>query len=271
MHNIDLKDTILLIVGFVLAIIGAQIGAYLQRLLDRIHERRPLNQILNFGRDSILFIFPHREEISEAILPRTSTEDFLAMNNFISALLAAGWSNSVGVRDTRHVSADDKRRNLVVVCSPKSNAFAEELQKELVGRHVRAFEFTLKGDQHWAIDIGEGPLDSESYAQERQYELQGIPKARFSERMFEDLAVVTKVRNPWNPRNKIVWLAGLRGIGTWAAGECVKKHWKEIYDSLPAGHKDCDFSALLHIQYSNCDITKIEVRHVRVLKPSRSV
>ena len=265
MPNIDPKDLILLIAGFVLSIVGALIGAYVQRRVDRLHERRPLNQILNFGNDGIIFIFPHREEISEAILPRTSTEDFLSMNNFISALLAIDWPNTIGVRDTRHVNADDKRKNLVVICSPKSNSFAQELQDMLKSQGLPIFEFAQKDGPEWVIDIGEGKLESKSFRQESQYIKQGVTRGQLAEKIFEDLAVVTKVQNPWNPNNKVVWLAGLRGIGTWAAGECVRKQWKHIYDRLPEGKKDCDFTALLRIKYSNCDITRIEVRQVRTL------
>ncbi|MBU1237786.1 MAG: hypothetical protein KJ634_07610 [Gammaproteobacteria bacterium] len=265
MPTIEWRDLVLLLTGFVLSIVGALLGAYLQRRLDRIHEQRPLNQLLNFGSDALLFIFPHREEISEAILPRTSTEDFLSMNNFISALISIDWPHPIGVRDTRHVSADDKRRNLVVICSPKSNTFANELQAELVERGVQAFEFAQKSGPQWVIDIGDGKLESKSFSQEKEYLGQNIPRSQLSERMFEDLAIVTKIQNPWNSRNKIIWLAGIRGIGTWAAGECMKKHWQQIYDALPERNKECDFSALLRVQYSNCDITRIEVRQVRVL------
>ncbi len=40
-------------------------------------------------------------------------------------------------------------------------------------------------------------------------------------------------------------MAGLRGIGTWGAGECIKKEWQQIFDKLPSKDKGCEFSALL--------------------------
>jgi hypothetical protein len=99
--------------GFVLSLVAALIGAAIQRILNRRGEMRPLNQLLNFGNDDLLFVFPHREEIYEAILPRTSTEDFLAMNNVISALIKIGWRRKIAVRDTTRLSPADKKRNLV--------------------------------------------------------------------------------------------------------------------------------------------------------------
>src|ERR1700733_2790943 len=93
----QLKEVLLMVVGFVLSIIGALIGAWLQRLMDRKNARKPLNQLLNFGKDDLLFVFPHRTDHSladqgvSALFPRTSTEDFMAMNNFITVLINIGW------------------------------------------------------------------------------------------------------------------------------------------------------------------------------------
>src|ERR1700676_3550417 len=106
MSLVEFKDEILLLVGFLLSIIGALIGAVVQRAIDRRGEQRPLNQLLNFGNDQLLFVFPHRDQAG-AILPRTSTEDFLAMNNFMSCLLKVGWTRPIGVRDIRHLSTND--------------------------------------------------------------------------------------------------------------------------------------------------------------------
>ena len=140
----DWKDVVLLAAGFLFSIGAGLVGAHLQRAIDRRVERRPLNQLLNFGPESLLVVFPPRDESPEAILPRTSTEDFLAMNNFISALLNMGWSRKVGVRDTTRLTEADKRRNLVVICSPKSNSFAGDLQKELTRLYPNAFSFCTR-------------------------------------------------------------------------------------------------------------------------------
>ena len=141
MINTEWNDMILLALGFFLSICAGLVGAYIQRRIDHRVERRPLNQLLNFGPDKILFIFPHRDEPPEAILPRTSTEDFLAMNNFISALLSIGWSKKIGVRDMSRVTEADKTCNLVIICSPKSNTLANIFQNELRKLHPNAFIF----------------------------------------------------------------------------------------------------------------------------------
>jgi len=259
------KDILILTVGFMLSITAGLVGAKIQRILDQRGEKRPLNLLLNFGNDDILFIFPHREEIIEAILPRTSTEDFLAMNNFISALINRGWNRRIGVRDTRRVTPSDKKKNLVIICSPKSNDLTSELQTTLSKQGLikkQLFMFEKAVDGKWLIFDGDGTYPSKSYEQEAAYLKAGLDRRDLPTKSFEDYAVITKVSNPWNEKNKIILLAGIRGIGTWAAAECIKKEWRQIYEQLPQNHKDTDFSALLKINYDNCDITSIDVRRV---------
>jgi hypothetical protein len=265
------KDVILLGLGFVLSIGAGVIGAYVQRRLDRRAERRPLNQLLDFGPDSLLFIFPHRDTSPEAILPRTSTEDFLAMNNFISALLNIGWSRKIGVRDVTRVTEADKRRNLVIICSPRSNTVASTFQQELRRSHPNAFAFETVADKVCITDGDGARYESKSYEQVRHYIGAGLANQDLPGKTYEDFAVVTKVTSPWNDKMKVVWVAGIRGIGTWGAAECVKKEWRQIYDQLPPDGKNCDFSALLKVEYDNCDITSVEVRRVELLGRNRPV
>lgn len=257
------KDIVLLALGFLLSIGAAIVGAYIQRRLDRRAERQPLNQLLNFGPDELLFVFPHREQIREAILPRTSTEDFLAMNNVISALINIGWNRKTGVRDTNHVSEADKRRNLVIICSPKSNTFAKEFQDRVRKIVPDIFFFRADEADAWTIsNANDGYYRSKSFEQEREYLNAGILRHELPGQSFEDYAIVTKITNPMNHDMKILWIAGIRGIGTWGAGECIKKEWRQIYNKLPEGRKDCNFSALLRVYYNNIDIVSIKVLEV---------
>lgn len=260
----DWKDIILLAAGFLLSIGAGLVGAHLQRVIDRRAERRPLSQLLNFGPENLLVVFPPRDESPEAILPRTSTEDFLAMNNFISALLNMGWSRKVGVRDTTRLTEADKRRNLVVICSPKSNTFAGTLQKELKRLYPNAFTF-VSGQEVCIRDRDGADIHSKSYKQIKDHLAAGVAKSELPSKAYEDYAVVAKVTSPWNDRAKVVWVAGIRGIGTWGAAECIKKEWQQIYDKLPDGRKEHDFSALVRVEYDNSDIKLVEVRRVELL------
>lgn len=264
------RDLILLVAGFLLSIVGALIGAWAQRIFDRHGERRPLNKLLNFGKDDLLFIFPHRKEINEGILPRTSTEDFMAMNNFISALIKIGWARGTGVRDADRVKPHDKKRNLVIICSPRSNDFAVEFQKVMKAQELRAFFFTETPEGRTCIsdprDADRPPYSSPSWGQEEEYLRSGVSRPDLPSKSFRDYAIITKVSSPWNEKTKVVWVAGIRGIGTWGAAECVKKRWQQIYSRLPDDAKDSDFSALIKVQYNNCDITSTEVQDLVVLE-----
>ncbi len=263
------KDIALLLVGFLLSIVGALIGAKIQRHLDRRRETKPLGRLLNFGADDLLFVFPHRELIKGPILPRTSTEDFIAMNNFISALLNAGWNRKTSVRDTHRMEQNDYKRNLVIICSPKSNDMTLKYQKFLQQKGLQAyfFEQNTTNDTWQIYDKDEVPYISKSWKQERDYLASGVDPHDLPSKRFEDWAIITKTSNPWNEKNKAVLVAGIRGIGTWGAAECVKKEWRQIYDKLPENDKDSDFSALLRVEYDNCDIVGLHVREVIPLKP----
>lgn len=266
------RDLIILTAGFALSIVGALIGAAIQRMLNLRGELRPLNQLLNFGKDELLFVFPHREDIPESILPRTSTEDFLAMNNFISALINIGWKRKIGVRDTHRLSHTDKKKNLLIICSPKSNDFSKEFQETLMESVVSFFWFerSQTDPKEWQIKDGDAELKSKSYLQEKRYLDNKCDRRDLAGNFFEDYAVITKASNPWNDKNKVLLLAGIRGIGTWGAAECIKKEWNQIYEKLPEKEKDVDFSALLKIQYDNCDITGIDVRRIITIEPKGS-
>ena len=121
----------------------------------------------------------------------------------------------------------------------------------------------------WHIRDSDGAkYSSRSWAQEKEYLNSGEERRDLPSKCFEDYAVVTKVTNPWNASTKVIQIAGIRGIGTWGAAECIKKEWHQLHDQLPNKAKDSDFSALIRIEYDNCDITSIDVRRVVPLKGS---
>ncbi len=262
------KDIILLVAGFLLSILGALMGAWIQHSYDKRHERRPLAQLLNFGAGELLFIFPHRGPVTQAILPRTSTEDFLAINNFISALIHLDWKGKISVRDFAHISPNDRKQNLVIICSPKSNSFTEEFQQTLKNSG-KSFFYFFEDDPNKAGTVrilspfGEVYI-SRSYKQEDDCLGRGVSKDQLAYEQLEDYAIITKVQNPWNEENIAILIAGIRGIGTWGAAEFIKKRWRFIYDQLPADAKNEEFSALLRITYQEYDIKDWMV--VRVLK-----
>jgi hypothetical protein len=136
-------------------------------------------------------------------------------------------------------------------------------QKALRESSSEAYCFKEGKDGHWHICDSDGAeYHSKSWDQEAQHLNDGIDRRDLPSKSYEDYAVITKTENPWSDKTKVLWIAGIRGIGTWGAAECIKKEWKQIYDLLPADKKDSCFSALLKIEYDNCDIIHIDVRRV---------
>jgi len=258
------------ILGFVLSVLAGIVGTILCYVIKRMRENLPLRRLLNFGHDELIFIYPRRDDIPAAVLPRTSTEDFLAINNAISALLKIGWKQPVGVRsvgawpgaadDGRQLSPNDRERNLVTVCSPKSNPFTREILEELKRQGSDIFQFEKVEDkEEWQIVDGSACYRSLSYNQIANYQEEG---KRVEEQKINDVAMIAKVTNPWNARNKIIIIAGIRGIGTWGAAECLKKQWQQIYELKRRSkhfRKSGDFAAIVEVDYENCDIVCMRV------------
>src|SRR5215213_4848734 len=102
-------DLVNLIIGFILGTLSSIIGAFIYTRISQRAGNRNLRRILNFGKkDEIIFVFSHRHHVPDALLPRTSTEDFVAMNNVVGALMLTGWKGPVRVRDTKHINDIDK-------------------------------------------------------------------------------------------------------------------------------------------------------------------
>jgi len=266
------QSLIILVAGFLLSIVGALIGAWLQRKIDRRHQHRPLSQLLNFGKDGLLFIFPHRD-YGQSILPRTSTEDFMAINNFISALINLDRKIPISLRDMNHVAPQDQKQNLVIICSPKTNKFTGEFQQTLKRTRKPFFYFfendpTKPGTVEILSPFGEH-CKSDSFRQEDECKARGVTADQLAHEQLDDFAVITKVRNPWNEDNIVILVAGIRGIGTWGAAELIKKKWRLIYDQLQADAKEEEFSALIRITYQEYDIKAWQVVRVLTEKDAR--
>src|SRR5262245_51841832 len=70
--------------------------------------------------DRTLFVFPPRPT-GGILLPRVAVEDFLAINNIISAYLRIRRRPPAKLKDHAHLSSQDKKENnLILICSSKS-------------------------------------------------------------------------------------------------------------------------------------------------------
>lgn len=239
--------TLEFIASIIIAVITSVAGTHIYEKWKENKRNMPLRRILNFGEDDLVFVFSHRDHIPDYVLPRTATEDFLAINNVISALLKIGWKRKVYFKDTARLNDNDKKRNLVSICSSKSNPFTDNLLKQ-VAEKDGGFKFEkLDGKDQWQIADNHAFYPSKSYKQIAEYLNQNKV---ISEQEIDDVAILAKISNPLQPSNKIIIVAGIRGIGTWGAAECIKKNWQQIYKkkSDEDGYKkDGDFAAVIAV------------------------
>lgn len=245
-------------------------GLLFQKWLDE-KKRRPLRQILNFNDRPLVFVLSHRKSIS-SFIPPTSTEDFLAMNNFISALVAVKWHGKYSYKDTTKVQDVDYNKNIVSICSKKSNSFSKKVEETILAMGIQCYYFDCDSETgFWHIRRGQGTWESSTYHQIDELVKKGVDENDLPRYEFDDMAVITKIDNPFHSQNKVFMVAGVRGIGSWGAAECLKKEWRQIYDKLPKDKKSSNFSALVSIKYKDYDIVDIRVDNVVELPSLRDI
>lgn len=212
------------------------------------------------GLDSkTFFVFPERPQAgSDVILPRTATEDFMAINNLISAFHKCGMHPPDKVRNPHLLShAERSNHSLILICSPVRNETTKEyftkLREEIPDDCFPHFEEYEEGEsKRRRICWRAGKWESPSWKQQ--------------EPRFEDVAILMKTWNPWSPDNRILALAGARGLGTWGAGEFVKKWWQRIPSHLGGKLRSTDsFAAVLQIVYEKRDIKDVFVEKCELI------
>jgi hypothetical protein len=259
--------------GIFIGILSAIIASYMYETFQQRRYRQPLDDILNFGRkEEIIFAFPSRTDCPTNpndihILPTTSTEDFLAVNNIKSALLKIHWEGKDSVRQPEHMIKDvDYSKTIFCICSTKSNTFTAEVEDKIIPSVIDGKVFRVqpkKSIDEYEIWDGISATDSPTYEQIKLHSAKSV--LPLSQGHFDDYAYITKITNPWNASAKIFIIAGIRGIGTWGAAECLKKNWKQIHDRLDKDKKKHNFSALIKVTYENLDIIHTKVVRVNSL------
>jgi hypothetical protein len=257
-------DILNLVIGFLFGIPASIIGAYFYIKISNRAGSKHLRGLFNLGSDEVIFVFTHGGFVSQSILPRTSTEAFIAVNNLIGTLIRTGWKGPIRVRDTSRISMSDKTKNLVIVTGPKSNSFAGEVLANIKQQVPSSLDFQKVSEhpERWQILSDIYICPSPSYEQESVALNEG---KEIATQKLDDVAMILKVTNPWNGANKIFIVAGVRGIGTWGAAEYLRKHADELYRAKSGSgmyKKDGNFAALLKVTYENYDIVRVELRQL---------
>lgn len=247
-----------LLIGITNLFIGIA-GKHYWSVYQKVRKTRGQSAILAGFSDSTKFVFPPREDVESALLPRISTEDFMAMNNMISAFINCNHIPPYKMVDSNKITDQDKKENnLILICSSKTNKITKEAltllrRTDSSWRSLIPYFEVDQGTNKIYIRWNKGNYPSESYGQKGPD--------------FTDIAMIIKARSPWAAQHKILIVAGIRGIGTWGAAEFLKKWWKALYDEKgndrkKAVCKEGDFAALVEVQYRDSDIKNVKLLHV---------
>lgn len=251
--------------SFLLTLISLTFGVYVARdKLKLTYQKRALKKLVSFDDKDLVVVLPYIETFPETLVPRTSAEDFAAFLVMLNVLFDMEWRGKLIPMTADEVSPTDLERNLLLVCAGKSNPLTDKVIEKAIDRFgYDMFRFTqLDGRKEWEIRDSTSCYQSPSYREIEQYSAEGLV---LREQEIHDVALITKFRNPWNTKNCVLILAGLRAIGTWGAAEFICKEWKQLYKQKSRFRlrKHGDFAAIVSVSYSN---SRIIGEHVEAFK-----
>jgi len=239
----DLVEIIVTSVGgLIVALVGAILGAWLWGWLIRPRvANRGVRVILNFdpGED-VVFVFPTRRPVEQRKFNQIAWEDARAIDYVLRALAKRNWPMSrIGMRGADHFDPNrDWNKNLVIICSPKSNAVCQAALDELARGRSLECKFGFKPadrPEDWEIVFDDFSAKSPSHEEERQGKTE-----------LTDYALLAKVANPRNPHTKMLFVSGIRAFGTWGAAKYLVEHVNDLYRLF----KHRDFAVVLKVTYS---------------------
>lgn len=231
--------------------------------LYRRLKQRNQRALLSFQSNRIAFVYPPRRDTysqpDRVILPRTATEDFLAINNVISALLKAGWEGELDMCAAKDFNDARRQGDAVLICSPVSNPATRSVLDLLFDKYPQLPRFETDADGHSLIRAGARPFESQTYEVVAQCRAAGTEP---EEATMRDHGLLIKAPNPWNPQKLVFVLAGIRGIATWGIAECLKKDWQQIFrrKRRDGNHSASGpFAAVLEVTFEKCDLKPVKV------------
>lgn len=237
-------------------VVSTVLAGVVVRLARRSGEIRPRRSLLNFWKgEPVLFVFPGRDSSSPTLLPRVAFEDMLAVNYVERLLTLSKWRDDK-IQMRQHdgfiaLDAHDPAKNLVLICSPRSNHVTNEYLNKLNSDGVLSWRFEKSESGDMTIRADSTRAESATFSQERMIRSRGDVPA---ESTLDDLAVLIKAPNPYNPKAKVLIVAGIRSIGTWGAAKFLRQNDKEIYKKT----KGRDFAWLLKVRYRHWRIESVE-------------
>jgi hypothetical protein len=241
-HAIDLPQNVVTPLAW--ALVGAVASVVAERVFQWLSLQlrvRKLLAIFDFVEGELIFIVPHRDRDPQSIMPRAAFEDLMALKNVVSIVTKLHRSIDIKIKDPMHLTADDYKKNLISLGGGKVNTFSDSI--------LQHHGFHFEQD-----NAGKGWILRRRPSETRESLSYAVSDDEPATVARGDSAVVLKAPNLHNPSATVLVIAGVRGIGTWGAGDCLRKSLDEIYQ-LKRRRKSGDFFFFVDVQYSDFDIT----------------
>lgn len=248
-----------LVLGVLSSVIATVLCGLVVEGYRRRNERRPFARLLNFTKtERTVFVFPSRPDAPEhpGLLQdaRVAFEDMLAINYVRRALTLAGWQEDMfDMREHRHFrehDSHDSAKNVVVLCSPRSNPITREFLDKINESTALNWGFRETETKELEIYTDGGAWSSATFGQERSIRQAG---GAVEEGPLDDVVLILKAPNPYNPAAKVLIIAGIRGIGTWGGAKYLRQHAEDVV--LRTGEKN--FAMLLKVAYRKWEIESV--------------
>lgn len=155
-------------------------------------------------------------------------------------------------RRFRAHDAHDPAKNVVLICSPRSNPVTEEYLEKI--EEKTGFDWAFRENAAHQLEIATGDLGTWSSATFRQEANIRSSGGRVEEGPLDDIAMIVKASNPYNPSAKVIIVAGIRGIGTWGAARFLREQAGDIARRFGNGN----FAMLVKVRFRNWRIESTE-------------
>lgn len=128
----------------------------------------------------------------------------------------------------------DRRNNLILLGGPNSNRITEEaLDRVRTGLHV------VDPGPGEPMEVRDSLLAAEPEVDRDAERAQTVFVAEPTSAAMTDYGVITRVRNPFNPRRTLVVISGAYGYGTWAGVQLSQtEEFLRRCEALDSAHRD---------------------------------
>lgn len=208
--------------------------------------------IFDFSGRDLIIVVPHRGRESDSIMPRVAVEDVLSMKNILSITARLYPDMCIKVRDASHLTPEDRKANIVTLGGSKVNSFTAEVLQGYEQVCFRFEEDTTPGN--WLLHRNNDTIFKSQSHEVSDESSPELPR--------EDRGLVMKLRNPTNADRRIFVIAGIRGIGTWGATDCLRKQMRDVFAKKRADsgyQKTGEFCMVVSVKYEEFDIKKTQI------------